>query len=165
VLPILGITTLSQFLDKVINVDGGNKMLTIMGGNLQQSGTFFLRYIISTTFISSCILIFDFGHLFYKRIILLILNGDICKKYKSDDEIQEQKMKHKLSLYKDDWYFDIGQQIALCSIQYFIILLFSQVTPLMTFFGGCFFMNKYLIDKYNVCYNLPIEYIGESRLY
>lgn len=101
----------------------------------------------------------------YKRVIILLLNGDICKKYKTDEQIQFQKMRSTLSVYKDDWYFDIGQQIAFISIQFFIIIIFAQVAPIMNFFGSFYFLNKYMIDKYNVCYVYPIEYIGEGRLY
>lgn len=74
-------------------------------------------------------------------------------------------MERTLSGYKDDWYFDIGANIAFDGITYLILLLFSQVAPLITFFGMLFFVIKYYIVKYNVCYVYPTEFVGEGRLF
>jgi hypothetical protein len=73
-------------------------------------------------------------------------------------------MQLSLSTYKDDWYFDIGSNIAFNQIIFLVILLFSQVAPLITPFGMLFFTFKYHIDKYNIMYVYPVEYVGEGRL-
>ena len=74
-------------------------------------------------------------------------------------------MERTLSAYKDDWYYDIGANIAFDSIMYLIMLMFSQVAPLITPFGMTLFMIKYYICKYNVSYVYPTEFIGEGRVY
>ena len=83
----------------------------------------------------------------------------------TDSEREELKMKHRLSMYRDDWYFDIGANIAFTQIIYTIILIYSQVAPLITIFGTLYFTFKYLIDKYNLLYVYEREYDGRGRLY
>ena len=57
---------------------------------------------------SSCFLIFDIGHQMYR----LIFQGGFYKGLRTQEEIDEDKMKKSLSMFKDQWYFDLGYHIA-----------------------------------------------------
>ena len=74
-------------------------------------------------------------------------------------------MKKKLSCNKDVYFFDFGSNIAFTTIVYCVVVLFSQVAPIITPFGVLYFTFKYLIDKYNIMNVYPIEYVGEGKLY
>jgi len=95
---------------------------------------------------------------FYNGIPLL-------KKKDSQEEDEEFLMKKTLSSNKDAWYFDLGSNIAFSTIVYCVVVLFSQVAPIITPFGVLYFTFKYLIDKYNIMNVFPTEYVGEGRLY
>lgn len=83
----------------------------------------------------------------------------LCKNaFKVDPD--EYKMRQKLSTHKDKWYFDIGFNIAFTQIIFCIVLIFAQVSPLITIFGSIYFAIKYFIDKYNLLYVFPNEYDG-----
>ena len=60
-LPISGITTMESFKELLVN-KGLIETHTIIIQNLVKSSTFFIRYVMSCTFLSSCFLIFDIGH-------------------------------------------------------------------------------------------------------
>lgn len=104
---------------------------------------------------------FDLGHQAYR----LFVKGGIFKGLQTPQQIEEQKVQQSLSSCKDTWFFDMGQNIAFTQIIYCTILIFSQVAPLITPFGCLFFTFKYLIDKYNILYVYPNEYVGQGRLY
>jgi hypothetical protein len=61
----------------------------------------------------------------------------------------------------------MGYNIAFTQIIYCTVCIFSQVAPLITPFGCCFFTVKYFIDKYNILYVYPAEYnfSNGGRLY
>jgi hypothetical protein len=160
VMPITGITTMEQVLKKTVDSYGGTVQANI-SRNLVNSSTFFLKYIISCTFLSSCLLIFDVGHQVYN----LIIKGGLCSKKRTEEQLREKKVQHSLSAYKDVWYFDMGSHIAFTVTVYLVVLMFSQVSPIITPFGVAFFGIKYFIDKYNIIYVYPSEYVGEGRLY
>jgi len=72
---------------------------------------------------------------------------------------------NKLSAYKDLWFFDKGYHSAYTQVIFCIILIFSHTVPLMTLLGFTYFLVKYYIDKYNIIYVFPNEYIGQGVLY
>ena len=74
-------------------------------------------------------------------------------------------MRRKLSLCKDDWYFDFGYNIAFTQIIYVAVIIYAPISPLITIFGCLFFFIKYFIDKYNITHIYPQEFYGEGRLY
>jgi hypothetical protein len=111
ILPISGLTSMESFKDMMFNKGlpkGLVETHTIITQNLVKSSTFFIRYLMSCTFLSSCFLIADIGHQLYKLFFL----GFICSKRRTWEEIQESEMRRKLSPYKDRWYFDMGYNIA-----------------------------------------------------
>ena len=78
---------------------------------------------------------------------------------------EEDEMKKGLSDKKDKWFFDMGFNIAYTLVIYCLILIYSQIAPLITIFGFLYFTNKYWIDKYNLMYVYPKEYGGQGKLY
>lgn len=154
-LPITGITTMESFKDTLVS-KGLLETHTIIIQNLVKSSTFFIRYVMSCTFLSSCFLIFDIGHTLYKLFFL----QQVCRRKKTLDEVQEENMRRNLAVNKDRWYFDIGYNIAFTQIIYCIVLIFSTVAPLVTLFGCLYFSIKYFIDKYNLLYVYPNEFYG-----
>lgn len=83
---------------------------------------------------------------------------------RSIEEMDEERMQKTLSIYKDQWYFDLGYHIAFTQIIYCTVLIFSSVAPIITPFGCCFFTIKYFIDKYNILHLYPPEFQGVGRL-
>ena len=130
--------------------------------NLVSTSTFFIRYIITCTFMSSLMYLFDVVH-----GISLCLKRGRTKNLETNDEILEDQYKKKLSGNKDAFYFPLGYNIAYSIIIYTIILIFSPISPIITPFGSCYFTVKYFIDKYNIVYVYPPDYnySGGSRLY
>ena len=164
VLPITGMTTIETFMTKLVSkTDGLIEIHQIITKNLVKTSTFFIRYVLSCTFLSSCFLIFDLGH----QLNLLCLRGGCCKRKRTQEEEEKYKLDKTLSASKDLWYFDMGYNIAFTQIIYCTVLIFSQVAPLITPFGCLFFVVKYFIDKYNILYVYPADYNYSSsgRLY
>jgi len=61
-MPITGITTIRSVLGRVGTSTGSMKLWNMMSDGITKQVTFFMRYLISCTFISSCFLILDVGH-------------------------------------------------------------------------------------------------------
>lgn len=60
-LPLTGLTTIESFKDRMVQ-GGFFQMWDSLTQNLIKSSTFFIRYVMSCTFLSSCFAIFDIGH-------------------------------------------------------------------------------------------------------
>ena len=128
ILPISGITTMGTIMQKFIDKRGILELHTLITNNLVKSSTFFIRYVMSCTFFSSCFLIFDIGHQMYR----LFVQREFLKGIRTVDEVEEDKMKRTLSAYKDVWYFDMGYHIAFTQIIFLVVIIFSSVAPLIT---------------------------------
>ena len=62
IMPITGLTTMQTIITAFFNMNQIKELQDNMTSNLVKSSTFFIRYIVSCTFISSCFLLFDLGH-------------------------------------------------------------------------------------------------------
>ena len=63
ILPITGMTTIETFFAKIVNkTNGVMEIQKIITKNMVKTSTFFIRYVMSCTFLSSCFVIFDIGH-------------------------------------------------------------------------------------------------------
>lgn len=70
-----------------------------------------------------------------------------------------------MSDYKDQWFFDIGYQVAFTQIIYCTVVIFSSACPLITPFGFLFFTVKYWVDKYGIVCVYPIEKTDGDVIY
>ena len=81
ILPISGLTSMESVKDLMFSKGLPKGLLethNIITQNLVKSSSFFIRYLMSCTFLSSCFLIFDIGHQLYKLFFL----GIICRNRK-----------------------------------------------------------------------------------
>lgn len=67
VLPITGLTTVGSVIEMSVN-GGIMELHSMITTNLVKQSTFFIRYIMSCSFMSSCFLIFDIGHQMYRLV-------------------------------------------------------------------------------------------------
>jgi hypothetical protein len=138
------------------------KLRDLIINNLVNTSTFFTRYTITCSFMSSLVYMFDVVH-----TISLCLQRGRSKNLKTIDEEAEAEYQKKLSKNVDNFYFPLGYNIAYSIIIYTIVLIFSPVSPIITPFGCCYFTIKYFIDKYHIAYRYPpgYNYSGGSRLF
>jgi Calcium-dependent channel, 7TM region, putative phosphate len=54
--------------------------------------------------------------------------------------------------FKDNWYFDIGYQLAFVTVIWTIGIFFSAIAPIIPCICFVYFFFKYWIDKYNLMY-------------
>lgn len=101
-LPITGVISIGGIVEKATK--SPEVVMQIAQKNMLSTSTFFIRYVMTCTFMSSCIVILDIGHQLYRLLFL----GGISKGFRTQEEIEEDSLTQKLSAYKDFWFFDIG---------------------------------------------------------
>lgn len=148
IIPITGLASVQLVLEKTTEKMSLKLVKELISSNLPTYSTFFMKYLVSCTFISSSVQIMDLAHIMMNKFYATINSERAISE-------QELKMKKSLSMNKDSWYFDFGSNIAQHIVIYQIIILFSTIAPFVTLFGSLYFTIKYLIDKYNICYVYP----------
>lgn len=61
-------------------------------------------------------------------------------------------------------YFDFGYNYAFALVVLFIVVCFSPLIPILPFLGFLFFIVKYLVDKYILCYVQLVEFDSAGKL-
>lgn len=119
IIPITGINSIKEVAQSA--VDQSKDFNSIISDKLSLCSNFFINYIASQTFLGQSMQILDIGHTMYFLVVKLWMNGHFTCKTMT----KEQQMERTLSAWKDDWYFDIGSNIACDGIIYLTVLLFS----------------------------------------
>lgn len=76
--------------------------------------------------------------------------------------MHKRKYKGKLvqKEFVDDYAFDLGYHHSYILVIFTIGLIFSPIVPLISIFAFLFFILKYCVDKYNLCFVYNKEFEG-----
>lgn len=134
---------ISSFINYMAEKDIG-KFQMEMATNFMGMSDYFLKYLIQCTFLTNIIAFLDIPH----KLYMFFKNR--FRKY--DEDIP------------DDWYFDLGYQYAFSISVFLMTLIFVASAPHMSIFGCLFFVNKYLVDKYNLTVMYKNEFESQGEL-
>jgi hypothetical protein len=166
-LPITRLEDISSFL-KLVSEEGFREMQKRINDNLIQQSQFFLNYLLTTTFLSQCIVLLDLPHWYSTWSAKRVSNNNkqnfenLKKKLLKNGEIDEDQIRN--DTFRDIYSFDIGFNIAINQIVYTVTFIYAIVSPTIALLGAMYFGIKYVIDKYNLTVLYPKDYESNGEI-
>ena len=128
--------------------------------HLISKSSYFLRYLITATFITQAFILIDIPHWFS-----LVMQK--MEERKLDKSVQKIALGAKKSwmnkddekkAFKDLFTFEISFNIAFNQVIYTMVFIYAVVSPFTLLIGALYFFVKYIVDKYLLCVIYPREY-------
>jgi hypothetical protein len=152
-IPLTNYITLRQFLTFVYQAVQSNNLFESLSKDMGSMGSFFIRYMMQVALILNVVYLFDTPHFFVKTVRKWLHK----RKYRLYPD-------QNIAAFKDTWFFDLGYFQAYSLSIFFVSLMFSAVTPLVTVFAFLFFALRYAFDKYHHTFVYLREFEAKGRL-
>ena len=129
-----------------------------INSNLINQSQFFLRYLITSAFLSQGLILLDLPHWFStwsqrRNESQDDEYGKLKRRINVDSEPEQKKEK-----FRDQYSFDIAFNIAFNQVIYTVVFIYAIISPTISLLGAIYFGLKYFIDKYNLTVLYPKEY-------
>ncbi|CEM24413.1 unnamed protein product [Vitrella brassicaformis CCMP3155] len=137
ILPLMSVQSISAVLEQIYQTQIQQWNITFGTLVLSSSGSFAIRYLINTCFLTTAAQLLQLPQVSYRTARKAVAV--------SESEIKSTEEK---------WAFDFGYWYAFSLSVLTIVLCFSVAVPFLVPLGALYFAMKYLVDKYNFTYNV-----------
>ena len=171
---MLQIYQIVDFLESAAN--DTERLGTNFSTNLIDKSFLFLKYIITSAFLSQALNLMDISHQFYRFRMTFKgckiteadpftdLEKDLIQKGKEQEGAGITEKEMVTTSFQDDFFYDLAYNIAFNQVIYTGCLIYLPISPVTAIFGFLYFLHKWLIDKYNLCFVYPRSYDGKGDL-
>jgi hypothetical protein len=166
ILPITRLDDIGKFI-AFVSDEGFREMQKLINENLIQQSQFFLNYLLTTTFLSQCIVLLDLSHWFStwqakKEFSKNNTFENLKKKLLKNGQIFEDASRKET--FRDLYSFDIAFNIAINQVVYTVTFIYAIISPTISLLGAFYFAIKYTIDKYNLTVLYPKDYESNGEI-